>query len=86
MPGESIMKRIAFVLVGLALLAGPAYAGDSYEENPYVKTRETIKKENEQAERDYQKTLDATRSALTRQGKSDPWADMRGTDASKTKH
>ena len=85
MPGESIMKRIALVLAGLALLAGPAYAAEN-EENPYVKTRETIKKENEQAERAYQKTLDATRSALTRPGKADPWADMRGTDASKTKH
>ena len=84
------MKRIAFGLVLLAFLAGPAalvHAEDT--ENPYVKTRAMQKKESEEAEREYKKTLDATRGALPAPTKNDPWADMRnsngGTNASKSK-
>jgi hypothetical protein len=80
------MKRITFGLVLLALLAGPVYAGDQAEENPYVKKRETIKKEAEAMDRQYQRTLEATRGAAPAPTKNDPWANMRGgTDASKSK-
>ena len=83
------MKRITFGLVLLAFLAGSAvqvHAEDT--ENPYVKTRAMQKKESEEAERQYQKTLQATRGALPAPTKNDPWANMRdggGTNASKTK-
>jgi hypothetical protein len=50
-----------------------------------VKTRETQKKESEAAEKQYQKTLDATRAATTKPAQTDPWSNMRGTDASKSK-
>jgi len=80
------MKRIAMGALLFAFLAGPAvrvHAED--KENPYVKTRETQKKESEEAERQYQRTLQATRGA-TAPVKNDPWANMRGsTDASKSK-
>jgi uncharacterized protein YxeA len=79
------MKKITFGLVLLAFLAGPAaYAEDT--ENPYVKTRAMKKKESEEAEKEYQRTLDATRSATAKPAKADPWSNMRGgTDASKSK-
>jgi uncharacterized protein YxeA len=78
------MKRITFGLVLLAFLAGPAaYAEDT--ENPYVKTRAMQKKESEEAERQYKRTLEATRAATTKPAQNDPWSNMRGTDASKSK-
>ena len=83
------MKRITFGLVLLAFLAGPAvrvHAED--KENPYVKAREMQKKESEEAEKQYQRTLNATRGALPAPAKNDPWANMRdsgGTNASKSK-
>ena len=78
------MKRITFGLVLLAFLAGPVarvHAED--KENPYVKTREMKKKESEESEKQYQRTLDATRAATTKPAQTDPWSNMRGTDASK---
>jgi len=78
------MKRITFGLVLLAFLAGPLHAED--KDNPYAKTREQIKKEADEMDRQYQKTLQATRGAATAPAKNDPWANMRsGTDASKSK-
>jgi uncharacterized protein YxeA len=78
------MKKTTFGLVLLAFLAGPAaYAEDT--DNPYVKTREMQKKESEAAEKQYQKTLNATRAATTKPAQTDPWSNMRGTDASKSK-
>ncbi len=79
------MKRIMLGFMLLAILAGPVRAED--KENPYVKTREQIKKESEEAERQYQKTINATRGVDPAPAKTDPWANMRGgsTDASKSK-
>ena len=81
------MRRIAVGAVLFAFLVGPIYAED--KENPYVKTRETIKKENEAIDKQYQKTLNATRGAAPPPAQSDPWANMRGgtsgADATKSK-
>ena len=80
------MKRIMFGLMLLAFLAGPAvrvHAED--KENPYVKTRAQQKKESEAAEKQYQRTLNATRGSLPAPAKDDPWAHMRGTDAPQSK-
>ena len=81
------MKRITFGLVLLAFLAGPAMRAHAEDkENPYVKTRAQQKKESEAAEKEYLKTLDATRGSLPAPAKDDPWANMRGgTNASKSK-
>jgi Ni/Co efflux regulator RcnB len=81
------MKRIAMSALLFAFLAGPvAQVHAEDKENPYVKTREQQKKEGEDSERAYQKTLKATRGADSAPVKNDPWADMRGgTNASKSK-
>lgn len=83
------MKRITFGLVLLAFLAGPAVRVQAEDkENPYVKTREMQKKESDAAERQYQRTLEATRGSVPAPVKNDPWANMRdsgGTNASKSK-
>jgi uncharacterized protein YxeA len=74
---------MAVVVAGLvAAFAGPASAED--KDNPYVKTRETIKKENEAIDKQYQKTLNATKGAAPASAKVDPWSNMR-TDDSKAK-
>ena len=87
--GVRVMKRFAFGLVLFAFLATPVAAVRAEDkENPYVKTREMQKKESEEAERAYQKTLKATSGSVAAPAKSDPWANMRGgsaTDASKSK-
>lgn len=83
------MKTITLSLLSLAVvaafvagLAAPAYAEDT--ENPYVKTRAMIKKENEAVDKQYQRTLNATKGAAPASAKVDPWANMRPAD-SKTK-
>jgi hypothetical protein len=73
------MKRITFGLLLLAFLAGPVYAED--KENPYVKTRETIAKENAAIDKQYQKTLNATKGSAPAPTKVDPWANMRTGDS-----
>jgi len=83
------MKRFVLSLVLFAFLAAPVAAVRAEDkENPYVKTREMQKKESEDAEKAYEKTLKATRGAAAAPAKNDPWANMRGgstTDASKSK-
>jgi len=87
--GVSIMKRFVLGLVLFAFVATPvATVRAEDKENPYVKTREQQKKESEEAEKAYEKTLKATRGAEAAPAKNDPWANMRGgstTDASKSK-
>jgi hypothetical protein len=76
------MKRIMFGLVLLAFLAAPsARVNAEDKENPYVKTREMQQKENEEAEKQYQRTLRATRGSLPAPAKNDPWANMRNSGA-----
>jgi len=82
------MKRFVSGLVLLAFVTAPLVAVRAEDkENPYVKTREQIKKEGDEAEKAYQRTIQATRGAAPPPAKSDPWANMRGssTDASKSK-
>jgi len=76
------LLSFAFVAAIVADFAAPAYAED--KENPYVKTRETIQKENEAIDKQYQRTLNATRGSSPAPAKTDPWAKMR-TDESKSK-
>jgi len=87
--GVRVMKRFVLGLVLFAFLAAPvATVRAEDKENPYVKTREMQKKESEDAERAYQKTLKATNGSIAAPAKNDPWANMRGsstTDATKAK-
>jgi Ni/Co efflux regulator RcnB len=82
------MKRITIGLVLLAFLAGPLQAQqkDKNEDNAMLRKYEEKQKENAEIDRRYQKTLEQTRGASTAPVEIDPWADMRGTDASKPKH
>jgi uncharacterized protein YxeA len=80
------MKKITLSLLSLAFVGGfvatltaPAYAED--KENPYVKTRETIQKENEALDKQYQKTLNATKGSAPASTKIDPWSNMRAGDS-----
>jgi hypothetical protein len=77
------MKRIAFGLVLFGCLAAPAYAEDL--SNPYIKTQETIRKEGEAIDKQYQRTLNATRGSAPAPVKSDPWAKIRDNDSAKSK-
>ncbi len=77
------MKRVMLGFMLLAFLAGPVRAED--KQNPYVKTREQIKKESEEAERQYERTIKATRGADPAPAKTDPWANMRGSNADTSK-
>jgi hypothetical protein len=91
------MKRITIGLVLLAFLAEPVlvFAQDSNqreeqiekkkeENNPLLRQYHERQKENAAIERQYQRTLRAT-DQNTAPVHVDPWANMRGTDASKTK-
>ena len=77
------MKKIAMAVMMLALFGAMAHAED--KENPYVKTREQIKKEGEAIDKQYQRTLQATDSGTAAPAKNDPWANMRSGNNSKAK-
>jgi len=83
------MKRFMSGLVLLAFVSAPLAAVRAEDtDNPYVKTRAQIKKESEESEKAYQRTIQATRGSAPPPAKNDPWANMRGgssTDASKSK-
>jgi hypothetical protein len=76
------MKKVAMGVMVLAVFAAVAHAED--KENPSVKTREQIKKESEAVDQQYQKTLRETDRNVT-PAKSDPWANMRGSNNSQAK-
>jgi hypothetical protein len=80
-----VLGLLASGLITLAFSAAPVRAED--KENPYVKTREQMKKESEDAERQYERTLRATRGATPAPVNNDPWANMRssGNNAAKSK-
>jgi DNA-binding transcriptional regulator of glucitol operon len=91
------MKRITIGLVVLAFVAQPVlvYAQqDRYEQkereiekkrednNPLLKEYHDQQKRNAEIEQQYQRTLRATDTAA-KPVKTDPWANMRGSDPSK---
>jgi hypothetical protein len=81
------MRKIAISSVVLAALVGPAHAEDQKpEDNPMLQNYLNKQKENAEIDKQYQKTLEQTRGANAAPVKIDPWANMRGTDASKPKH
>jgi hypothetical protein len=82
------MKRITIGLVLLAFLAVPLHAQGKKqkkdEDNELLRQYEQRKKENAEIDKQYQKTLQQT-GGNTAPVKVDPWANMRGTDATKSK-
>jgi hypothetical protein len=74
------LSSLSFVFVAafLVTVAAPAYAED--KENPYVRTREMIKKDDEAIDKEYKKTLNATKGAAPAAAKVDPWTNMRTGD------
>ena len=86
------MKRITVGLVLLAIFAGMAHAQSKEEQeekkreeaNPLLREYHEQQKRNAAVEQQYQRTLRATdRNAVP--ARVDPWANMRGSDASKPK-
>ena len=86
------MKRITVGLVLLSFFAGMAHAQDKAEQeekkreeaNPLLREYHEQQKRNAVIERQYQRTLRATdQNAVP--ARVDPWANMRGSDASKRK-
>jgi hypothetical protein len=86
------MKRITIGLLLLAIFAGAVHAQSKEdqeekrreENNPLLKVYKEKQKENAAIEQQYQKTLRATDTNAA-PVHVDPWAKMRGTDASKSK-
>lgn len=80
------MKRLIFAAaVMTGFLNGLAYAQDKEEKDPMVLYEEQRKREREQADAQYQRTLKRTNQGLTAQPANDPWANMRGPAEQPTK-
>lgn len=79
------MKRIAIGLVLLAALAVPAGAAEKDDaDNLLMQQWKSKQKENAEVEKQYKRTLQQTDVKAAPAG-NDPWATMRGSDASKPK-
>jgi len=87
------MKRITIGLMVLAFFGGAVHAQQSdkdqreksrEEANPLVRIYHERQKQNAEVEKQYKKTLQATDTKAT-PAANDPWANMRGSDTSKTK-
>ena len=81
------MRRVTIGVLLLAILAAPAYAQDDKkkdEDNPMAAIEANKRRENAELEKQYKRTLRATDAKAT-PAVNDPWANMRGTDASKPK-
>jgi hypothetical protein len=79
------MKRITLGVLALALAAAPVQAQGRQqpkESNPLLDKEIQRDKENALIDKQYQKTLKQTQGADA-PVKTDPWANMRGSDGSK---
>jgi len=80
------MKRIAIGLVLLAALAVPVHAEQKEEDNLLLQQWKNKQKDNAEIEKQYKRTLQRVDQQPAAATTNDPWANMRGTDASKPKH
>jgi len=83
------MKRIAVGLALLAMLAAPVLAQEEEsqkdKDNLLLQQWKTKQRENADIEKQYKRTLQQVDKGSTAAASNDPWANMRGTDASKPK-
>jgi hypothetical protein len=83
------MKRIAIALALLAVPAVPLHAqqeGQKDENNLLLQEWKTKQRQNADIEKQYKRTMDQLGGQPKAAAGNDPWANMRGTDASKPKH
>jgi hypothetical protein len=83
------MKRIAIGLALLAMLAVPVHAQEEEsqkdKDNLLLQEWKNKQRENADVEKQYKRTMQQLNSQPTAAANKDPWANMRGTDASKPK-
>ncbi len=83
------MKRLIAVSVTLAafaMLAEPAYAQKKEKEKTPLQIEDQQKKEDQaRIEKQYEATMKRNKADAATPAATDPWANMRGTDDSKTK-
>jgi hypothetical protein len=78
------MKRLIAATLVLAWLTGPVFAQSSNDDDPIILQDKNKKKDAADIDRRYKATLDNTRKT-TAEPRTDPWQDMRGTEAPKPK-
>ncbi len=80
------MKRIVLAVLVLAFAAGPVLAqNDDVDHEPMKQIDQARKRENAAIDKQYQRTLKATRGDAPAPLKADPWAKMRGSDTASQK-
>lgn len=78
------MRRFMIGLALLAAWAAPSFAQQK-PDNALNADERVVKSEADAVDRLYKSTLDRTRSKTAAETRVDPWSNMRGSDASKTK-
>lgn len=77
------MKKIVASAIVLGLLGGPVFAQKSRDDDP-IMVQERDKQQQAQAlDKQYKRTLDHTRKEGSAPVRSDPWANMRGSNDGK---
>ena len=82
------MKRIMLAALVLVFAAEPMLAQEEdkdIEHEPLKQIQRARKRENAAIDKQYQRTLDATRGADAAPVKVDPWANMRGSNTATQK-
>jgi hypothetical protein len=83
LPGFRAMKKIVASAIVLGLLGGPVSAQKSRDDDP-IMVQERDKQQQAQAlDKQYKRTLDQTRKEGSAPVRSDPWANMRGSNDGK---
>jgi hypothetical protein len=78
------MKRLIIGATLLGILAGPVYAQQKQEDSLMVLEEKQRKSDAAAVDRQYRSVLEKTRKDAA-ENRTDPWANMRGPDDSKTK-
>jgi hypothetical protein len=83
MPGNA-MKRLIAAAIALAVLSGPLYAQSRAPTKSDDPVEQQKREEAARIEQQYKDTLKRMDGKKTDASANDPWANMRGTDNSKT--
>jgi hypothetical protein len=71
------MKRVIAAALVLAFFTGPVFAQPSNEDDPIILQDKNRKKDAEDVDKQYKRTLDKTRKASEATARTDPWSNMR---------
>jgi small-conductance mechanosensitive channel len=81
---ENAMKRLIAILIAIAALSEPLYAQSRAPPKSDDPAEQLKIDEARRVEQQYKDTLKRMDSKKTEASANDPWANMRGTDNSKT--